>query len=377
MTFIGFSHQCLMHLVAYISSFIPTKNHDFYDVVIVRVDALGDYVIWHDAISAYQEKYKGMRILLICADIVKPLAERESVFSEVIGFNRKSEKKLRLFLQLMRRVKSFKSSIVLYPCWERHAIGDAIVHQIKSIRKVSMRSKGIPNVITQFYNRQYQSLISGDFLQSEIGAVELFTQKVISPEYKYGYSKFIAPPLVIQSIPAKRYVVVAFSASSERKSWELEKFVKVIDAIPSVYSIVLTGSGMDDVKKANRIMSLAKNKSQIVNMVNQTSVVQLVSLISLSSLVIGNDSAAVHIAAATHVKSVCVLLGAHFGRFLPYLDNLPLKEFMPICVYHEMECFRCDYHCIFKNKNPFECLKRIPADVVVDKVKELLSYELS
>ena len=372
MTFLGFSHQCLLHIAAFISSFIPTKNHVIYDVVIVRVDALGDYVIWHDAISSYQRRFKGKRVLLVCADLIRPLVEQESFFSVIIDFNRQSVRKFRHFLRLMRQLKSIKSSVVLYPCWERHTIGDAIVLQIKSLQKISMQPLGTFNVITKLYNRQYHSLISGNFQQNEISAVEYFTQKVVSPEYKYGYSIFVVSQQEILSIPAQKYIVVAFSASSERKTWELEKFVDVLDNIPSKYSIVLTGSGKDDVNNANRIISLANNKGQIVNMVNQTSVVQLVALISHSSLVIGNDSAAVHIAAAVRVKSVCILQGAHFGRFLPYPDDIPFRDYAPSCVFREMECFNCNYHCVFKNQLPFECLKRISAEMVIDKVKELL-----
>ena len=81
----------LSHFIAWIISFFPSERNLRYDLVIVRVDALGDYVIWHDAISAYKERFKNKRVLLVCADIVSPLAKQESFFTDVYFFSREKE----------------------------------------------------------------------------------------------------------------------------------------------------------------------------------------------------------------------------------------------------------------------------------------------
>jgi len=60
----------------------------------------------------------------------------------------------------------------------------------------------------------------------------------------------------------------------------------------------------------------------------KTTIAQLVELIRNASLLIGNDSAAIHMAAATQTPSVCILGGGHYGRFLPYQPESRETEYI-------------------------------------------------
>ena len=360
----------LTNWVIYVVSFIPRKATTHYDLVIVRTDALGDYVIWHDSLSAYKKQFVGKRVLLICADLVCPLAEQEPFFSDVLSFSRgRFGHNLRYCIKIIWSIKKISADNVLYPIWQRHPSGDAFVVSIKSPRKVGMLSHS-KRISTKFFDRHYTELVYFFSSESEIKAVEYFTQKAVLPNYKYGYNVFELKPHHQEL--EQDYVVIAFSASTESKSWELEKYAQVIDAIPPRYKVVLTGAGQNDELKAERLVQFTSDKSRVFNLVNKTSVVDLVSLITHSELVIGNDSAAVHIAAATRVKSICVLLGAHFGRFLPYPEDLPFKDYLPITIYSQMPCYGCNYNCIFENQTPYECIKNISAGAVIKEMMKIL-----
>lgn len=358
-------------IFAFLYSYLPSKRSKFYDLVIVRVDALGDYIIWHDALSAYQEVFNNKKVLLICADLVKPLAEKEPFFTDIIEFNRKkfSTEFSFLFKQL-KRLKSISSAMIVYPIWQRHPIGDMMIAQMSSPKKIAMVPGQKNRIWNKLFAYQYSRLIDCLHINSEIKSIEYFTQQVIKADYCYGNHPYIlcSDANEIES----EYVVVAFSASTESKSWELEKFARVIDFIPDEYKVVLTGAGKGDVCKAEQLLHLIHNRGRIINMVSKTSVVDLVMLISNSSLVVGNDSASVHIAAATRVKSVCVLLGAHYGRFLPYPDDLPFKDYLPVTVFHRMNCYGCDYQCNYADQYPFECLKNVSAEEVITQVLKIL-----
>lgn len=360
----------LNNWVIYVASNIPRRTTTHYDLVIVRTDALGDYVIWHDSLSAYQKQFMGKKVLLICADLVCPLAEQEPFFTDIISFNRgRFGRNLSYCIRTIWSVKRISSNNVLYPIWQRHPSGDAFVASIKSPRKVGMMANS-KRISTKFFDHHYTELLNFNSSESEIKAVEFYTQKAVSSNYKYGYNVFELKPHH-QDIEHD-YVVIAFSASTESKSWELNKFAQVIDAVPPKYKAVLTGAGVDDEMKAEQLVRMVKNKSRVFNLVNKTSVYDLVPLIAHSELVIGNDSAAVHIAAATRVKSICILLGAHFGRFLPYPEDLPFKDYLPITIYCQMPCYRCNYNCIFENQTPYECVKKISAGSVIEEMKKLL-----
>lgn len=358
--------------VAYIISQFPRKVSTYYDLVIVRVDALGDFVIWHDCLAAYHEKYPGKKVLLVCADLIRPLAERESFFTDIISFNgRKMGKSLIYRIKTIWYVKSIESATVHYPTWQRHPFGDAIVASIKSSKKIGMHSH-VKRLSTKIFDRCYNELIFYDASISELRAIEYFTQKAVLSYYKYGYYKYETDKLNIELLSCD-YVVIAFSSSNDSKSWEIEKFSQIINNIPLKYQVVLTGAGTEDMKKSEHLISSAMDKSRIVNLVNKTSVADLVLVVAHSKVVIGNDSAAVHIAAATRVKSICVLVGAHFGRFLPYPEDLPFKDYLPITVYCEMPCYGCNYNCIHDDQLPYECIKKISAGAVIKEMMKILS----
>ena len=356
-----------------LSRLIPSFSKIRYDLIIVRVDALGDYVIWHDALSAYKEKFKGRKVLLVCTDFLRELVEQEDFFSEFYYINiTKILKSPWRYWKTLRHMKSLKADLVLYPCWERHLRGDILSSQISSPMKVSMVSGGVKHCYSSIYNRTYNRLLEYKETPSEIRAVEYFTQKVISPDYKYGLNPIKPCVLSIDSLPSL-YVVIAFSAAIKERSWEVEKFSAVIDSIPQKYGIVLTGSGDLDCFNATRIIESVHNKERVVNMVNKLSICELVNIIGGASFLIGNDSAPVHIAAATHVRSLCICPGGHYGRFLPYPENMPYAVYNPIVVANMMCCFGCGHNCIHKERIPFLCLKEITAQRVISEVRSCLS----
>lgn len=356
-----------------LSRFIPSFSKVRYDLIIVRVDALGDYVIWHDALSAYKEKFKGRKVLLVCADLLSELVEQEDFFSEFFFFNTtKLLKSPWRYWKTLRQLKSMKADLVLYPCWERHLRGDIFSSQISSQKKVSMVSRGLKHCYSWIYNRTYNRLLEYKETPSEIRAVEYFTQKVINPNYIYGLNP-IKPSVTPIGSLSNPYVVIAFSAAIKERSWELEKFSAVIDSIPQKYGIVLTGTGDLDCINATRILESVHNRDRVVNMVNKLTICELVNIIGGASFLIGNDSAPVHIAAATHVRSLCICPGGHYGRFLPYPEDMPNAVYNPIVVANMMFCFGCGHNCIHKEINPFLCLKEITAQRVISEVQLCLS----
>lgn len=349
---------------------VPRKRKTHYDVVVVRVDAIGDYILWRDSLEAYRRYLEGKTSLLICADLVRPLAEQEGVFSEIWSFNRKKfEFDFSYFRKQLRYLQRLSADSVIYPNWERHRMGDLMVHAVKAPVKIGMVGKGKRYIESRLYDRQYTTLVPNPETTSELLAIEWFTRKVISADYRYG-----AKPL-IPSEPQRvdgRYAVFALSASDARRVWGAESFAEVIDSIPDSCRIVLAGAGKEDIARAEVIRNRVRNKDRIVNLINQTSITELVSVIAHAQFVVGNDSAAVHIAAAARVPSVCILPGAHFNRFVPYPSGTLIPEaVLPHAVYHKMDCFGCAYQCFYPVQERYECLKRIPVSSVIETVKSL------
>ena len=109
------------------------------------------------------------------------------------------------------------------------------------------------------------------------------------------------------------------------------------------------------------------------NLCGRTTLVELAGLLSQSRLTISNDTGVVYLSSAVGTKSVCIVGGGHFGRFVPYPD-LPgqtnnLKE-----VFHKMPCYGCNWKCIYpiNEGEPAPCIANISVDAVWKQVRPLL-----
>lgn len=362
----------LFQLFAICVSWIPSPRKKKYELVLVRADALGDYVIWHDALQAYKEKFQNKKVLLICPSIDKQLACGDSFFSAVIDFNGKSiGTSFGSFFRFFIKCRAIESDVVIYPVWERHVIGDFVVSTIKSNEKIGMIGIGKHDFWWNFYNRKYTRLLENPQTNNEICAIEYFTQKVINPNYKYGYNKLEVTGNH-SVVEYGKFALIAISSSVSKKIWEVEKFIELIDKIPSDYNILLSGAGDNDINMAQVIINGVSDKKRVYNLINKTSIIDLVSIISKAKFVVGNDSAAVHIAAATHVPSICIFHGAHFGRFLPYPNHLPNIEYNPHTIFAKMPCFGCGYKCTQQERDNYECLHRVSVDMVRESLKYVI-----
>lgn len=363
----------LFLLLGLVFHYIPVKRKKEYDLVIVRVDALGDYVLFHNSLRAYKEQYDGKRVLLICADIVSSLAKGELFYSDLFIFNRKKfQSDFTYFVKTICELKQIKTRHLLYPIFERHIMGDVIVSSIKSDESIGVDNNNIGRG-AHFFNLFYTKLISIPKNISEIGAIELFAKNTVSEYFKYElrHINFNSINKRLEGLPDS-YAVIAISASVNTKIWQPEKFAEIIRAIPPKYTSVLCGAGKEDIERAKLIMNIVSTEKNVINMIDKTSVIDMFSLISHSSFVIGNDSAAVHIAAASHIPSICIFHGAHFGRFLPYPKTIGYEKYHPRCVFSQMDCYGCGFHCKWPNETPFRCLDRVSVEMVKIELHKLI-----
>ena len=109
-----------------------------------------------------------------------------------------------------------------------------------------------------------------------------------------------------------------------------------------------------------------------INLTGETTLPEFCELVRGAKLLIGNETSAVHIAAATNTPSICLLGGGHFGRFMPYSEKI--KGMKPVAVFSRMDCYGCNWKCIHINSNNevTPCIKKIKINDVLHEVDKLL-----
>lgn len=371
---------------------IPHKRSKIYDVVIVRSDAIGDFVIWLSALDCYKNKYNGKKILLICPSVNEGIAKCTNCFTEILTFDRKKIiDNIFYHARYMWMLKSISSSIVINPAWGHQFSADFICAMIKSSQKIGSSVKReitVKNKLDKFFSKlidigignfgdlYFSKLVPMPHIKntSEFEAIESFTQQVIDPSFKYRLADLAFITKGYVSDISNKYCFVSVSSSRVLKDWPIDRLSELLKCVPNDYSIVLSGIGTVDLKKAKYLIDEDSGQHRMINCINKTSVIDMICLISKSSFVIGYDSAAVHISAACRVPSLCIIHGAHFARFVPYPSFIPEQKFHPICVYRKMDCYGCGYQCNndFDINKPFYCLRQVTVDMAKIKLKILI-----
>lgn len=172
-----------------------------------------------------------------------------------------------------------------------------------------------------------------------------------------------------------RYWVLAPGASKDFRRWPAEHFAEIARRLAQCrpgWRCVVVGSAQEAQLAQPIVRALGAN---VVDLTGRTGLPALLALIAGARLVLGNDSAAGHIAAAVGTPSVMMVGGGHWGRCYPYNPaEAPVRR-LPHVVGHPMPCFGCDWICRYTSRvdQPFPCIDAIDVDAVWQQVERVLA----
>lgn len=148
------------------------------------------------------------------------------------------------------------------------------------------------------------------------------------------------------------------------KEWEYEKWVQIVDWLWKEYGIstVIVGASEEREKSIN----IAKKcRGQIFNLTGKTSLKELAGVLSLSSLHVGVDSAAPHIAAAVGTPTITI-----YGP-TDWRDWAPQGEIHSV-VTPDRDCIPC-YQKGCDGSGTSKCLKELAVDKVERAVQVFIA----
>ena len=175
--------------------------------------------------------------------------------------------------------------------------------------------------------------------------------------------------------PLAPYFVIAPGASRALRCWPPERFVAlgrlILDAHPS-WGAVVVGTGSESHLGEAIARALGPRAE---NRTGGAGLGAFIREIAGARLVIGNDSAAGHIAAWHGIPSVIALGGMDFGRCYPYDPQIAPVARLPRPVWSPMDCFGCNGICRYpvRSGQAAPCIDAVSVEAMWIAVEGALS----
>ncbi len=171
------------------------------------------------------------------------------------------------------------------------------------------------------------------------------------------------------AVPSSEKPVIGISpgASNRIRSWAPENYRIMAEKIGESANFLIFG-GAEEIDLADEtaatIQKSSANNHVCLNLAGKTTLRQLYCCISRCDLLIGMESAPLHMGIAAGIPTIGIAGGGHHGRFVPWGD-----ESMNIVMTNFMECFHCNWKCKYESPR---CIESIDPGKVAEAARRLL-----
>ena len=359
------------------------RRYDKGKAIIIAPHIFGDATILLAALQGYVDLYKpkGVEVLLLCRPAVKKFLEAVAEFPKGLLAEHVDFTKLVNDFTYFRKVSKMyrhQAEIVVAPGTSMSVELLATTFPTKN-RYAFSQGKRIfwPPHIYVFYKLAYTDIIYPPVDMMQIQRHRMLLNHLGLDSYKGHISHFKKQERVVNG----DYCVICPGSSMSFKCWPLERYRIVADWIIETFNIDvhICGGGRIEADMAEELIRQSSHKGRIISHVDKTSFAEWSSVVQYAKFVFGNDSATIHIAAATQRPSVCIAGAYDKNQFFPYaVDEMAPGDVLPITLLKEVSCRNCrtkSYYAGYRNE---ECTKRIKQglcascidDISADDVKE-------
>lgn len=356
------------------------RNKTKKRILIVKPDAIGDFILWLDSAKELRKLFSpdSYEILLLGSNVWAPIAERLSYFDEVWSLDKQKFISNPVYrCKMLNKIRQAGIDTVVHFIFSREFLyGDAIVRISGAENRIGFQGdcSNIGSWLKYFSDKWYTQLIpieSNCLMELERNAE--FVRRLGLKEFNAGIPSLCIIDGLQSDDNKNDYYVLCPGAGLGSRQWPLSNYKDLSEIIyheTGWNGIICGGLGEEHLGD----FLVRNSKTPLKNIIGKTSLEELISLIANARILIGNETGAVHIAAAVSTPSVCILGGGHFGRFIPYPVDIETNKPKPIAVFHKMDCFNCNWKCIYgiASNEVFPCLKDVSVDSVWNAVKNIL-----
>lgn len=359
-------------------------SNDRQSILVVRLDAIGDFILWLNAAAELRKLYsvENYRLVLIGNCTWTELAQIQQIFDEVIPLDRELfYYNFKYRMNIWRLLRATVWSVVIEPTYSREFMfGDSVVRVCGAVEKIGSIGDLSNQTAWQkrISNKWYTCLVPTNSLHMmELERNAEFVRSLGIQSFQAGLPEVVSYEQLPVELSDIEYFILVPGTSLRLHQWPVDNFAKLAEMIQKTYGLkaVICGTPRER-KLGDRLSQLLQG--DVIDCTGKTTLLEYVSIIKSAQFLIGNDSSAVHIAAAVGVKSFSLLGGMHYGRFLPYSlehDSLSGKP-LPVSISHYKDCFMCNNTCVYVSHNQSysaPCLEQISVEKVFNEVSSFMS----
>ena len=364
-----------------------------HGIAVIKIDAIGDFLIWLDSASQYRKIYPEQEIVLVCNTACAEFAEsarKAGFFDEIILIqSRRFESDNRYKKEIWDSFQNRHFRTLLQTVYSRTIDMDLLAMNIPAEEKIAfvadesrlnlsryMALGSIRKKLDKIYDRLIPSG-GKDLMELERNAVFI---RGLGQDFQAGYPSL--PQMQVQQnlIPPRPYVVIFPGGSSGKKMWPIERYAKVGEFIVSEkgMDVYLCGGENEAYLYRQFVDALEQSqyKDRMHDLFGKTTLLELAEIIRNASLFVGNDTSGIHVAAAVNTKGICIFGEFAYGRFLPYRCERGCEGHEPIIVCSaKKNCAGCTYGAITAEcrKHLFEtgryqCIDEVSVEQVLREI---------
>ena len=338
--------------------------------MLVRLDAIGDFVLWSYTAKEYRNLFPEEKLTLVINSACLDLAKNLPYWDEVWSINLSSFTKKPFYRwRMINRISKSGFSVAIQPTYSRVFLeGDSLIRATGACERIG--STGSLNNISSkeknISDRWYTRLIpAATAAITEIERNNEFLSNMIGKPVIINYQLPVLKELPEHFGLLAEYFIVFPGAGWKGRRWPIDRFAKVIELLYNKlgWQPVICGSA-DERNICDELSQLSE--VPCLNLAGITSLSDFVEIARHAQLLISNETSAVHIAAAVGIQSVCITGGGHFGRFVPYPQNSVKKN--PLIAVQKMPCFNCNWVCTqtYDKNESVPCINSISIDSVIN-----------
>jgi ADP-heptose:LPS heptosyltransferase len=297
-------------------------------MLILRTDAIGDYILFRNFIKYVKEseKYRNYSITLCGNELWKDLAETfdnkyidSFIWIDKTKFFRTSG--WTYTIRMLKKIHSSGFEVIVDP----NEVKSQLSEHIKKHSGVGKITENDPvflsnmpeklKFITSHSNSKPRAPLSDYF---QFNANKKFIEELLGSRIELASTSIETE----HEKNIKDYIILFPGAGSLVRRWSPDNFSKLSILLRKITSskILICGDTKDRAS-ASDIMKFSHIEN-IEDLTGKTTLPQLVNLIAGAKILISNESCAVHIAAAVGTNAVCISNGNHFGKFNPYPKSM-------------------------------------------------------